>query len=191
MLPYYHLASHTTLQNDGSKKGLRAILIQNRTPIYFASRAISPTESNYQNLECETLGTIGGIEKFHYFLYGNRFTLETDQKPLVSIYQKHLVYGSPGIQRLIVRALPYNFHIMYVPGKQILMANALFRNLKFTSKYEEGDQISFSIFAVNYITGNYQQHPDKPVMDQIREETSKDATLQLLKEYIRDGWLID
>ena len=26
------------------------------------------------------------MEKFHYFLYGKEFTLETDQKPLVSIY---------------------------------------------------------------------------------------------------------
>ena len=26
------------------------------------------------------------MDKFHYFLYGKEFTLETDQKPLVSIY---------------------------------------------------------------------------------------------------------
>ena len=70
------------------------------------------------------------------------------------------------IQRLIVRALPYNFHIMYVPGKLIPMANALSRNLKIlTSEDEEEDQISLPILAVNYITGNYQQHPDKPVID--------------------------
>ena len=86
VIPYYDPASHTTLQTDSSKKGLRAIFIQNGTPIYFASRAISPTESSYQNLECDILGTILGMEKFHYFLYGNKFTLETDQKPLVSIY---------------------------------------------------------------------------------------------------------
>ena len=29
---------------------------------------------------------IWGMEKFHYFLYGKQFTLETDQKPVVSIY---------------------------------------------------------------------------------------------------------
>ena len=34
-------------------------------------------------------------EKFHYFLYGKEFTLETDQKPLVSIYKKHMVDISP------------------------------------------------------------------------------------------------
>ena len=35
------------------------------------------------------LSDIWGMEKFHYFLYGKQFTLETDQKPLVSIYKKH------------------------------------------------------------------------------------------------------
>ena len=51
ILPYYNPTSHTTLQTDSSKKGLGAVLIQNVTPIYFASRAISTTEANYQNLE--------------------------------------------------------------------------------------------------------------------------------------------
>ena len=127
------------------------------------------------------------MEKFHYFLYGNKFTLETDQRPLVSIYQKHLTDVSPRIQRLIVRALPYNFHIVYVPGKLIPMANALTRSLK-NSEDKEEDQISLPILAVNYVTGNYQQYPDKPIIDQIREETSKDTTLQLLTKYIRNGW---
>ena len=129
------------------------------------------------------------MEKFHYFLYGNKFTLETDQKPLVSIYQKHLVDVSPRIQRLIVRTLLHNFHIVYVPGKLIPMADALSRNLKkLTSKDKEEDQISLPILAFNY---NYQQYPDKPVIDQIREKTSKNATLQLLTKYIRNAWPTD
>ena len=69
------------------------------------------------------------------------------------------------------------------------MGDALCRNLKIlTSEEEEEDQISLPILAVIYINGNYQQYPDKPVIDQIREETSKDATLQLLTKYIRICW---
>ena len=130
-----------------------------------------------------------GMEKFHYFLNGNKFTLETDQKPLVWIYQKHLIGVSPRIQRLIVHALPYNFHISYIPGKQIPMADALWRNLKISEDKE--NQISLHIPGVNYITGNYQQYPEKFVVNKIREETSKDATLQLLAKYITNGWPVD
>ena len=163
-----------------------SVLIQNSTPIYLASRAISITEANYQNLEWETLATIWGMEEIHYFLYGNEFTLETDQKPFISIYWKHLIDVSPRIQRLIVQALPYSFHIVYAPGKQIPIANALLRNLK-TSEDKEENQISLPILAVNYVTGNYQQYPEKCIINRIREETSKDTVLQLLAKYIHNG----
>ena len=56
------------------------------------------------------------------------------------------------------------------------------------SEDKEEDQISLPILAVNYVTGNYQQYPDKPIIDWIREETSKDTTLQLLTKYIKNGW---
>ena len=99
-LPYFNAKCATTLQTDASKKGLGAVLLQNSKPVLFVSRALTRSERNYQNLERECLATIWGMEKFHYFLYGKEFTLETDQKPLVSIYRKHMVEISPRIQRL-------------------------------------------------------------------------------------------
>ena len=105
-LPYFDVNAETTLQMDASKKGLGAYLIQKGKVICYASRALTKTEQNYQNLEREALGTIWGMEKFNYFLYGKEFTLETDQKPLVSIYKKHMIDISPKVQRLIVRSFP-------------------------------------------------------------------------------------
>ena len=68
------------------------------------------------------------MEKFHYFLYGKEFTLETDQKPLVSTYKKHMVDISPRVQRLIVRSFPYlPFKVVYKKGKDIPVADALSR----------------------------------------------------------------
>ena len=105
-LPYFDVNAETTLQMDASKKGLGACIIQKGKAVCYASRALTKTEQNYQNLEREALGTIWGMEKFHYFLYGKEFTLETDQKPLVSIYKKHMIDISPRVQRLIVRSFP-------------------------------------------------------------------------------------
>ena len=50
-LPYFDVNAETTLQMDASKKGLRACLIQKGKVIYYASRALTKTEQNYQNLE--------------------------------------------------------------------------------------------------------------------------------------------
>ena len=87
-LPYFDVNAETT---DASKKGLGACLIQKGKVICYASRALTKTEQNRQNLEREALGTMWGMEKFHYFLYGKEFTLETDKKLPVSIYKKHMI----------------------------------------------------------------------------------------------------
>ena len=106
-LPYFNPKSDTPLETDTPKKELGAVILQNLKPVMFASRALTGAEKNYQNLERECLAMIWGMEKFHYFLYGKQFTLETNQKPLVSIYKKHMVEISPRIQRLVVRSFPY------------------------------------------------------------------------------------
>ena len=148
-LPYFDTSTETTLQTDASKKGLGACLIQNGKVVCYASRALTKTEQNYQNLEREALGTIWGIEKFHYFLYGKEFTLETDLKPLVSIYKKHMVDISPRVQRLIVRSFPYQpFTVVYKKGKDIPIADAL----SHVTPMDPEDNIKLPIIAANLIT---------------------------------------
>ena len=64
------------------------------------------------------------MEKFHYFLYGKKFTLKTDQKPLVSIYKKRMIDVSPRVQGCIVRSFPYlPFKVVYKKGKNIRVAD--------------------------------------------------------------------
>ena len=149
VLPYFNINAETTLQMDASKKGLGACLIQNGKVVCYASRALTKTEQNYQNLEREALGTIWVVEKFHYFLYGKEFTLETDQKILVSIYKKHMVDISPRVQRLIVRSFPYLLlNVVYKKGKDIPVADALSR----VTPMDPEDNIQLPIIAVNLIT---------------------------------------
>ena len=183
-IPYFNPTSSTTLQTDASKKGLGAVLLQNSKPVMFVSRALTGSERNYQNLERECLATIWGMEKFQYFLYGKEFTLETDQKPLVSMYRKHMVEISPRIQRLIVRSFPYQpFDVQYRKGMEIPLADALSR---VTPTPVEEDGIQFPIVAVNLITSNLPVSSTE--IELIHEETSRDPTLTLLRHYIHMGW---
>ena len=102
ILPYFDRNKETILQTDASKKGFGAVILQEEQPIYYALRALTSAEKNYQNLEREAQAAVWGMEKFHYFLYGRKFILQTDQKPLVSIFRKHMIDVSPRIQRITV-----------------------------------------------------------------------------------------
>ena len=57
-LPYFNPKTSTILQTDASKQGLGAVLLQNSKPVMFASRALTVSERNYQNLERECLAMI-------------------------------------------------------------------------------------------------------------------------------------
>ena len=189
-LPYFNTSAETTLKTDASKKGLGACLIQNGKVVCYASRALTKTEQNYQNLEREALGTIWEMEKFHYFLYGKEFTLETDQKPLVSIYKKHMVDISPRVQKLIVRSFPYQrFNVVYKRGKDIPVADALSQ----VTPMDPEDNIKLPIIAVNLITAHIllSAHPQDTFsrkLDRLRKSTVQDNQLTRLSRYINTGF---
>ena len=192
-LPYFNVNAETTLQMDASKKGLGTCLIQNGKVVCYAARALTKTEQNYQNLEREAFGTIWGMEKFHYFLYGKEFTLETDQKPLVSIHKKHIVDISPRVQRLIVRSFPYlPFHVVYKKGKDIPVTDALSR----VTPMDTEDNIQLPIIAVNMITiyilmSVHPQDTFSKKLDQLRKSTAQDKQLTRLSCYINTGFPCD
>ena len=87
--PYFDVNAETTLQMDASKKGLRDCLIQKGKVRCYVSGALTKTEQSYQNLEQEALGTICGMEKFHYFLYGKEFTLERPEATCKYLQETH------------------------------------------------------------------------------------------------------
>ena len=75
--------------------------------------------------------------------------METDQKPLVSIYKKHMVNISPRVQRLIIRSFPYlPFKVVYKKGKDTPVADALSR----VTPMDLEDNIQLPIIAMNMIT---------------------------------------
>ena len=182
ILPYFDRNKETILQTDASKKGFGAVNLQEEQPIYYASRALTSAEKNYQNLEREAQAAVWGMEKFHYFLYGRKFILQTDQKPLVSIFRKHMIDVSPRIQRITIRAWQYDFVPQHIPGRINVIADSLSRvtPLEFQDSNAEKD-----ILAVNFLQYSSIEERER---DEMLQETSKDKELQSLKYYISTGW---
>ena len=101
-LSFFNPQWQTKVQVDASKLGLGAALIQvqpaepdKERVIAFASKSLSDVETRYANIERELLAVVFGVEKFHTYLYGSEFTVESDHKPLESIVSKNLAQAPP------------------------------------------------------------------------------------------------
>ena len=88
VLKYFDPNVESVIQTDASQKGLGAVLLQQGQPVCYASKAITETERNYSNIERETLGVVWGLERFNYYIFGKHCTVNTDHKPLESIFKK-------------------------------------------------------------------------------------------------------
>ena len=181
-LPYFSKDKETLLQTDASKKGFGAVLIQDNKPVYFESRTLTPSEKNYQNLKHECMAAVWGMEKFHYYLYGGHFTLQTDQKPRVTIFKKHLCDVSPRIQRIAICSWQYDFNTVWIKGKLNVIADAFSRVSP--QDIEPNIKQESPIFTVTTLT-NFQEGEEKMAL---MEETAKDPELSDLHKLISEGW---
>ncbi|GFR71011.1 retrotransposable element Tf2 155 kDa protein type 1 [Elysia marginata] len=160
-------------------KALGAPLIQEGKPVAFASKALTDEETRHANIERELLAVVYGCERFHTYLYGQAFTVESDHKPLKSIHLKHLKAAPPRLQRMLLRLQPYDLTIEYKPGKEMALADALSR---LTSS--EDPPIKGLNVKVHQV---FTQFSDSCLL-RIKDATSTDSELNALKETIYNGW---
>ena len=86
VLAHYVVNLPIKLACDASSYGIGAVMPGGEErPVAFASRTLSASERNYAQLEKEALSILYGVNKFHQYLFGRKFTLETDHKPLLTI----------------------------------------------------------------------------------------------------------
>ena len=108
-----------------------------KKPIAHASRTLLPAQKHYSQIEKEALGIIFAVTKFHRYLHSRFFTLQTDHKPLITIFgsKKGLpIYTSNRLLRWGTILLKYDFKIEYLPSKRIIHVDGISR---LVPKYSE------------------------------------------------------
>jgi transposase InsO family protein len=182
-LNYFDPKLKTKIQVDASLKGLGAALIQTdpKEPdkervVAFASKSLTDTETRYANIEREFLAVVFGVERFHTYVYGDTFEVESDHKPLEAIQLKNLAQAPPRLQRMMLRLQPYNLTVRYRKGSEMQLADFLSRYHPRPGKTIHMDK---TIHAVQW---------SNPKLESLRQETKTDPVLAKLTQIIQDGW---
>jgi len=123
------LSKTFVLRTDASDTGLGAVLLQEqegvKLPIAYASRKLLPREQNYSVIEKECLALVWGIGKFHTYLFGREFTLQTDHQPL--LYLNKAKVANARLMRWALALQPYSFRIEAIRGSENVGADFLSR----------------------------------------------------------------
>ena len=183
VLAYYDPKLPMTLSVDASSKGLGATILQQGRPIAYASRALTAAQRNYAQIEKEALAVVFGCHKFHHYIYGRPITVESDHKPLESIFRKPLLAAPMRLQRLLLAVQKYDLKVQYKPGKLMFVADALSRHYLNETKEELIPEVD-----VNNITLNQYLPMSADRYKEFQQETLKDASLQQLLNTVLIGW---
>lgn len=183
VLKYYCPDEELTVQCDASDSGLGAALMQKGKPIAFASRALSQTERGYAQIEKEFLAMVFSVEKFHQYTYGRKVTVQSDHKPLETILRKPLLSAPKRLQRMMLRIQKYDLDVVYVPGKDMLLADTLSR--AYLPECSSHSSVEAEIDTVNIV----QHLPiSSDSLSEIRTARNGDKTLQTLIQTMQQGW---
>ena len=133
ILALFNMANETTVSADASAYRLGAVLLQKQASgenraVAYISRAMSPTEQRYVQIEKEALALMWACERFEEYLIGLHFNIETDHKLLVPLFSSKLLDKLPlRVQRFRLRMMRFSFSIAHVPGKYLSTADTLSR----------------------------------------------------------------
>lgn len=130
MLVHYDTNRELVLTCDASPHGFRAVLAHrmedgSERRIKYASHMLTVAEQNNAQVDMEALAIVYGVKRFHRYLYGQRFTICSDHKPLIYLFGEHQgisTTASARVQRWALTLMGYHYTI--IPCQESKMGDA-------------------------------------------------------------------
>ena len=183
VMAYFDPQKESSLMVDASPVGLAAILSQEGKIIAYASRALSEVEQRYSQTEKETLALVWGCEHFNLYLFGHKFNLVSDCRPLEAVFNNPNSKPKARIERWRLRLQGYNFKVTFKEGKKNV-ADYISRHI---GSCTDTKQSNYAEEYVRYVSEN--AVPKSMTIEEICESTNRDKTLQNVIECLEtDTW---
>ena len=180
VMAYFDSGKPTELIVDASRTGLGAILTQNGKVVCYASRALTATEQRYSQTDREFLAVVYGVEHFHLYLFGSRFRVTTDYKPLIGIMNSRKP-TTARMERWRLRLMPYEIDLVYNPGRDDRNpADYISRHSQDTPYRENAGEEYIRYIARNSV-------PKSMTLGEVKTATQSDQTLQKVMVALQTG----
>lgn len=125
ILAYPDFTKPFKLTTDASNVAIGSVLSQCNRPVAYYSRTLNSAEKNYSTIEKELLAILDATKHFRPYLFGRKFTIETDHNPLVWLYK--IKEPNSKLIRWKLKLEEFDFTITYKRGKENYVADALSR----------------------------------------------------------------
>ena len=190
VLVHYDTNLPLKLACDASAYGVGAVISHvfpngDERPIAYASRTLTTSEKNYAQIEKEALSLVFGVKKFHQFLYGRKFILVTDHKPLTTVLnpKKGLpTLAAARMQRWAMLLSAYQYSIEFRSTSEHANADGFSRLPMQSRNKGEGSATVASMFNLSQINV-------LPVnAKQLKTATESDPVLKKVLLYTQKGW---
>lgn len=198
-LTHYDPKKKIIVAADASSYGIGAVLMHEmadgtKRPIMHASASFTKAEQNYPQIQREALALKFAVTKFHRYIYGRAFELQTDHEPLLAIFgsKKGIpVFTASRLQRYALVLRAYDFTIKYVNTRSFGYADFISRLIANTEKpdedvviasiraEEDGESMCYAINAEAVLPVKFEA---------VKAETARCPTLIEVRRFIDRGW---
>lgn len=186
LLEFYDPNKPIVVVSDASGYGLGGVIAHIvdgiEKPVNFTSFSLDKCQKSYPILHLEALALVCTIKKFHKYLYGKKFLVFTDHKPLVGIFGKegkNSIFVTR-IQRYVLDLSIYDFEIRYRPSAK--MGNA-----DFCSRFPLPQLIPNEIHTDFVRSINFSKNIPLDYV-KVANATKNDEFLLKVISYMKNGW---
>ena len=161
-------------------------------PVAYNSRSLKEAEKSYSKVEGESLAVLSGIMANRQYLYGTKFEVVVDHRPLVALYNSPNRPAPVRVDRHKSKLRSFRFKTVYEPGTTT-PSDYGSRHPEPDRKHMKDEREQLGIedeeedgeFMVNRVFA--EEIPDAVTIKKVREATEKDKELRRLKVEIMEG----